>query len=413
MRCWTRTRIPSLYCFVLHNLALFKLYSGRGADHAAVEKGMALQRDVPAWEMSTVPAFWARNFDDFGTARQRFEDILRAFREQGDEATASGVLTHLAKIEIMTGHMDRAQALVAEALDLAEQTEQETYLHMALCAKGQWCAQAGELAEARAACQEILDRLGTHPDVILEGMARIVLGMAEMAAGNLAEVDRQLLRAHEIEEWAHNREPCTNRFHGDHAEAVIGLGDLDRAEGLVRRMEERASALPRPWILAVSARSRGLLNAARGDLGQALADYDRALSAHESLDMPVELGRTLLAQGRLHRRRNERQRAQDCLSRAAAVFDAAGAPRWAALAREELGRAQGRRGSADRLTPTELQIAELAVAGLRNTEIAARLFLSGKTVEANLSRIYRKLGVRSRTELAARMPAQGTAAPQP
>jgi DNA-binding CsgD family transcriptional regulator len=401
---------PLLYCFALHNLALFKLYSGRGADHAAVEKGMALQRDVAAWEMSTVPAFWARNFDDFGTARQRFEDILRAFREQGDEATVSGVLTHLARLEVMTGRMDRARLLAAEALDLAEQTEQETYLHMALCAKGHLCAQAGELAEARAACQEILDRLGTHPDVILEGMARAVLGLVELSAGNLAEADRQLARADEIEEWAHNREPATNRFHGDHAEAVIGLGDLDRAEVLVRRMEQRAEALPRPWILAVSARSRGLLSAAAGDLGQALADYQRALTAHETLDMPAELGRTLLALGRLHRRRNERQRAQECLGRAAAVFDAAGAPGWAAVAREELGRAQGRRGSAGRLTPTELQVAELAVAGLRNSEIAARMFLSGKTVEANLSRIYRKLGVRSRTELAARMPAPGAAA---
>ncbi len=217
-------------------------------------------------------------------------------------------------------------------------------------------------------------------------MARAVLGLVELSAGDLAEADRQLVRADEIEEWAHNREPATNRFHGDHAEAVIGLGDLDRAEALVRRMEQRAEALPRPWILAVSARSRGLLSAARGDLDQALADYQRALAAHETLDMPAELGRTLLALGRLHRRRNERQRAQECLSRAAEVFDAAGAPRWAALAREELGRAQGRRGSADRLTPTELQVAELAVAGLRNTEIAARLFLSGKTVEANLSR---------------------------
>ena len=401
---------PLLYGFALHNLALFKLYSGRGADRAAIEKGMALQRDVAAWEMSTVPAFWARNFDDFDTARRRFEDILRAFREQGDEATASGVLTHLARIEMMTGHMDRAHALVAEALDLAEQTEQETYLHMALCAKGQWCAQAGELTEARAACQEILDRLGTHPDVILEGMARAVLGTVEMSAGNLAEADRQFLRAHEIEEWAHNREPMTNRFHGDHAEAVIGLGDLNRAEGLVQRMEERAQALPRPWILAVSARSRGLLNAAGGELDQALADYQRALTAHETLDMPLELGRTLLAQGRLHRRRNERQRAQDRLSRAAAVFEEAGASRWAAVARGELGRAPGRRGSADRLTATELQVAELAVAGLRNTEIAARLFLSGKTVEASLSRVYRKLGVRSRTELAAKMSPQGTAA---
>src|SRR5215831_402902 len=401
---------PILYCFALHNLALFKLLSGRGADHAAIEKGMALQRDLAAWEMSTVPAFWARNFDDFGTARQRFADILRAFREQGDEATASGVLTHLARVEIMTGHMDRARALTEEALDLAEQTEQETYLLMALCAKGHWCAQAGDLDGARAAGEEILHRIEATPDIVLEGMARAVLGSAALAAGDLAEADRQLARAQEIEELVHNRELASNRFHADHAEAVIGLGDLGRAEGLVRRMEERAQALPRPWILAASARSRGLLNAAAGGLDRALSDYQRALAAHETLDMPAELGRTLLVLGRLHRRRNERQRAQDCLGGAAAVFGAAGASRWAAVAREELGRAQGRRGSADRLTPTELHVAELAVAGLRNTEIAARLFLSGKTVEANLSRIYRKLGVRSRTELAAKMPPQGTAA---
>lgn len=402
---------PILYCFALHNLALFKLLSGRGADHAAIEKGMTLQRDVAAWEMSTVPAFWARNFDDFDTARQRFEDLLRAFREQGDEATASAVLTHLARVEIMTGHMDRALVLTEEALDLAEQTEQETYLLMALCAKGQWCAQAGDLDGARAACEEMLRRIRTTPDIVLEGMARAVLGSAALAAGDLAEADRQLSRTQETEELVHNREPASSRFHGDHAEAVIGLGNLDRAEGMVRQMEERAQALPRPWMLAVSARSRGLLSAAAGDLDQALSDYQRALAAHETLDMPAELGRTLLVLGRLHRRRNERQRAQDCLSRAAAVFDAAGAARWAAVAREELGRAQGRRGSADRLTPTELQVAELAVAGLRNTEIAARLFLSGKTVEANLSRVYRKLGVRSRTELAAKMSPQGTPAP--
>ncbi len=405
---------PILYCCALHNLALFKLYAGHGADHAAIEKGMALQRDLAAWEMSMVPAFWARNFDDFDTARQRFEDILRAFREQGDEATASGVLTHLARLEVMTGRMDRARVLVAEALDLAEQTEQETYLHMALCAKGYLCAYAGELAEARAACQEILDRLGAHPDFILEGMARAVLGLVDLLAGDLAAADRELARALEFEELAHNREPATNRFHADHAEAVIGLGDLDRAEVLVQRMEQRATALPRPWILAASARSRGLLNAAAGDLDQALSDYRRALEAHQTLDMPAELGRTLLALGRLLRRRNERQRAQETLARAAAVFDAAGTPLWAAVAREELGRAQGRRGEAGRLTPTELQVAELAAVGLRNSEIAARLFLSGKTVEANLSRIYRKLGVRSRTELAGQMPSQGTAtAPQP
>ena len=168
-------------------------------------------------------------------------------------------------------------------------------------------------------------------------------------------------------------------------------------------MEARAQAIPRPWILAVSARCRGLLNAAKGDLDAALADYLRACAAHESLDMPAEQARTLLALGRLRRRRNERQLAQQCLAQAAAVAESAGAAGWAAVARGELRRAAGRRGGPGQLTPTEREIAGLAAAGLRNHEIAARLFLSAKTVEANLSRVYRKLGIRSRAELAQRL----------
>jgi DNA-binding CsgD family transcriptional regulator len=396
---------PQLYSFALHNLALFKLYSGRGADDAAIEKGMRLQREAAVWEMSSVPAMWARNLDDFGTARTRFGDLLRVCREQGDEATVSALLTHLARMEAMTGHVDRARGLAEEALDLAGQTEQGLLITMALCVRGHVCVYAGELAEARAAIAEMMRRLGDQPDIILEGMARMVLGAAALAEGDLAEADRQLCRSDEIEELSHHREPATNRFQADHAETVIGLGDLDRAERLVQRLEARAQALPRPWINAVSARCRGLLNAARGDLDASLGDYRRALAAHETLDMPIELGRTLLALGRLHRRRGERQRAQECLARAAAVFEACCAPGWAAVTATELGRAQGRRGSNAQLTPTEQQICELAAAGLRNSEIAARLFLSGKTVEANLSRAYRKLGVRSRTELAGQLAA--------
>jgi DNA-binding CsgD family transcriptional regulator len=396
---------PQLYSFALHNVALFKLYSGRGADEAAIEKGMRLQREAAAWEMSSVPAMWARNLDDFGTARARFGDLLRVCREQGDEATVSALLTHLARLEAMTGHIGRARGLADEALDLADQTEQGLLITMALCVKAHVCVYAGELVQARALTGQMMRRLADHPDIILEGMARMVLGAAALAAGDLAEADRQLSRSDEIEELMHHREPATNRFQADHAEAVIGLGDLARAEHLVQRLEARAKALPRPWTNAVSARCRGLLNAARGDLDAALADYRRALAAHETLDMPIELGRTLLALGRLHRRRHERQRAQECLARAAATFEACDAPNWAAVTATELGRAQGRRGSHAELTPTERQICELAAAGLRNAEIAARLFLSGKTVEANLSRAYRKLGVRSRTELAGHLAA--------
>ncbi len=392
---------PQLFSYALLVVALFKLHSGRGADHAAVEKGMRLQQEAAGWVMSPVPAFWARNFDDFGAARQRLEDLIEALRKQGDQAQVAPALTHLARIEAMTGHMESARALAAEALDLAAQTDQETYLDVALCAEAHVRAYAGELDEARACASDVLDRLGDHPDAVLEGMAREALGLAALQAGDLAEADRQFTRGDEINDLVHNREPANQRFQADHAEAVIGLGDLDRAERLVARLEDRAAALPRPWIAAVSLRCRGMAHAARGALDAAATGYEQALAAHQDLDMPAELGRTLLAMGRLYRRRNERRRAQELLERAVSVLDAAGALGWAAVAREELTRARGQRGHSAQLTATERTVCELAGSGMRNHEIAAQLFLSDKTVEANLSRSYRKLGVRSRTQLAA------------
>ncbi len=130
----------------------------------------------------------------------------------------------------------------------------------------------------------------SQPDITLENMARAVLGMAAVAAGDYAEGDRQLTRCDEILTFYHAREPAADRFHGDHAEAVISSGNLERAEGLVARLEERARALPRPWIQVVAARSRGLLHAARGDLDAAAAEFERALEANESVVMPSERG---------------------------------------------------------------------------------------------------------------------------
>ncbi len=86
-------------------------------------------------------------------------------------------------------------------------------------------------------------------------------------------------------------------------------------------------------------------------------------------------------------------------------FEALGAPLWAERAREDRARIGGRARSNDDLTPTEEQIAELVAAGMTNREVAATLFVTPKTVESALTRVYRKLGVRSRTELARRLAA--------
>ena len=286
--------------------------------------------------------------------------------------------------------MERARALADEALDMAAQTAAGDLHHHGAVRARLRARIRGELAAARAAIGEMLSRSSASGRRSRgHGQNRARPGRPD--AGDLADADGHFSRSDEIEEALHHREPATGRFHADHAEAVTGLGDLVRAERLIQRLEARAQAVPRPWILAVAARCRGLLNAARGDLDGALGDYERALAAHLDLDMPAEYGRTLLQLGRLHRRRNERQRAQEYLAQAVTVLESAGALGWSAVGRDELSRALGRRGSPQQLTPTEEKVCELAVSGLRNTEIAAQLFLSGKTVEANLSRAYRSL----------------------
>uniref|UniRef100_UPI00104174B8 helix-turn-helix domain-containing protein n=1 Tax=Actinomadura fibrosa TaxID=111802 RepID=UPI00104174B8 len=150
---------------------------------------------------------------------------------------------------------------------------------------------------------------------------------------------------------------------------------------------------------------RGLMpsQAARGDVDGALAAFEEALAAYEHLPFPVGQGRTLLAMGRVQRRANRRRAARDGLERALALFEEVGAAGWAGLTRAELARLGLRRPAGPGLTPREEQVARRAAGGATNREIAADLYISVKTVEANLARAYRKLGIRTRAELGALM----------
>jgi DNA-binding NarL/FixJ family response regulator len=115
--------------------------------------------------------------------------------------------------------------------------------------------------------------------------------------------------------------------------------------------------------------------------------------------MAVEVGRTLLVKGQIERRTKQKSAARESLGRAQEVFDRVGARLWSERARAELARTGARHSAADGLTPTELRVAELAARGLTMKRIAETLFLSPKTVESNLARIYQKLGIGSRAEL--------------
>jgi DNA-binding CsgD family transcriptional regulator len=205
-------------------------------------------------------------------------------------------------------------------------------------------------------------------------------------------------------------EPIRAFFLPDAIEAMVALGELPRAERLTEMLAECGRGTDRPWALATSFRSKALLLAARGEFPAALVEVVHALREHERLPMPLELGRTLFVKGQIERRSKQKAAARDAFDRALAIFSEVGARLWSEKARAELARTSPRHGAPTELTPSERRVAELVASGLRNREVAARLFMSPKTVEANLARTYRKLGIRSRAELGARLGAPGAPA---
>ena len=182
----------------------------------------------------------------------------------------------------------------------------------------------------------------------------------------------------------------------------MALGRLEEAEALIGAMETNGARLDRPWTLAIGARGRAMWLAATGDLAGAEDAVLRAMEEHDRLPMPFERARTQLLLGQIQRRRRRRKAADATLTEALEAFNRIGTLLWSQRARAELDRVGSASGEESGLTPAEHRVAERAASGMSNKEIAAELFVAPKTVEMNLSSVYRKLGIRSRTQLATR-----------
>ncbi len=392
--------VPAVESFALQHLALGLLLVGERAAHELIEQSLDGQHAAEGWLLSSIGAIWPLFFDDFAVARRRTEELLAVAEEQGNEPERQSELVVLALIALWTGAPAEAEAFARDALALAEQIEQAPMACVARYALGLVRAQCGDVEGARRLGEESLAWLGPPPhdaSAILATQTHAMLGLAGLAAGEFEVADRHLTLADETSaRWP---EPAPFRFHGDQVEAALGVGDVTRAAALVERLERRAAAIPRPWLCAVSARSRALVEARCGDLDGALRAIDRALASQDELDMPFELGRSLLARGELRRRRKEKRLARESLEAALAIFASLAAAPWEDRTRAELARVRTRKAS-ETLTATEERIALLAAEGLSNKLIAERAFVSVGTVEANLSRAYRKLGISSRAQLA-------------
>jgi ATP/maltotriose-dependent transcriptional regulator MalT len=324
--------------------------------------------------------------------------------DRGDESSLPNLLEHLALLEFRAGNWRRADELVETASKIAVQTDQEIQ-RLALRAWRTFLdAHLGRVESARAAAAETIAAAAERRLPIYEDAARWALMLLALShddpAGALAQFDQLLHADRGIGEHTFFR------HYGDAAEALAGVGQPDEAAAVVRRWRARAAALDRAAAGPGGDRCLGLAAVAGGDLDRGLALLEHAVVRGRDVPEPFELARSLLALGTARRRARQKRMAAIALDEARDIFDRLPAPLWAERTRRELARIGGRRVADGALTETERRVVALVAAGRSNHEVAQELVLSTKTVEWNLSKVYRKLGVRSRAELAARVAGQ-------
>ena len=392
---------------VLSMAAMLGAARGDGID--PVSRRRALELEDPALQAPIVfrassnevqLRAWAGDLDG---ARLLIRRVWQTSADWGAESELLFLATQAVLIAIWRADLAEATELAAEAVERAEQLGGDNSQLIAMTVQTAASAYAGRVAEARRAAAVALaavEATGAHR---VGEWPTMLLGFLEVSQGHYPEALDIIGPL--ITKFRANP-ACTEilsaSFVPDGIEALVALGRLEEAEALIVAMEANGARLDRPWTLAIGARGRAMWLAATGDLAGAEDAVLRAMAEHDRLPMPFERARTQLLLGQIQRRRRRRKAADATLTEALEAFNRIGTLLWSQRARAELDRVGSASGEEFGLTPAEHRVAERAASGMSNKEIAAELFVAPKTVEMNLSSVYRKLGIRSRTQLATR-----------
>jgi DNA-binding CsgD family transcriptional regulator len=342
-------------------------------------------------------------FEQYDRAR----DVLTRSAESARAAGALGALPYalstLGDLDFRTGNWVTAYANATEAVRIASETHQTTTLAFSLASLARIEGAQGREDESRAHAAQALTLASPRVGAVI-GLSAAALGLLELGLGRPDEAIGHLEKlATEVAEHG-LAEPGAIQWAPDLIESYVRVGATDEAKSALGDFERLASSTERTWALAAAARCRGIL-APDADFE---IEFEHALELHELTPTPFERARTELCRGERLRRAKRRAEAREPLRRALETFERLGAAPWGERARSELsatGETVKRRDpyATDELTPQELQVALIVGRGATNKEAGAALFLSPKTIETHLGRIYRKLNVRSRTELAHRL----------
>jgi DNA-binding NarL/FixJ family response regulator len=370
-----------------------------GARHEEV--GRARWLDERSRWLNALMLAW---IDELDAARGTLLELQSHALESGHEHVLPYLLNWLGRVDCFAGRWQRGLQYASEAHDASLQAGLEVERPYALATIALSHVHLGEVDAGEAAIAEGLE-LSRRMEVVpatLELLA--VRGFLELSLGRAEDAYTTLVGLAERAGSAGFAQPAVQRFHADLVEAAIDLQAIAEARRHHLELEECAVALKSPWARAMSARCAGLLAAAEGDLESALQQLEWALLEHDRLPNAFERARTLLHHGIVLRRLKRKRDARTSIEAAQAIFAEHGARLWAERARAELARISGSSPTAtNELTETEQRIAGLVAAGCANKQIAGELHVTVRTVESNLTRIYKKLGIQSRGQLTARL----------
>ncbi|HET8786975.1 MAG TPA: LuxR C-terminal-related transcriptional regulator, partial [Candidatus Limnocylindrales bacterium] len=349
-----------------------------------------------------------RDAGEFDEAQRRLTRLVDRARDRGDWHGQARLLSAQAGLEARMGHLDRAERTYAEAATGVLQTGEGAWMDD-LNLVSFWIAVVrGDVAGVAELEARISARLEANPLLARERWST-KLGAAELAftRGDMARAERLLdeLLADASDAPLMAAPMC--EVVALAMEVFVTVGRVGDAAALADAHLAELRSRGVPWIAAEADRAEALLLAARGDIGRARALSDAALIVAATTRIPLVHGRALLTAGEIRRRARQKGQAREALTEAIAIFEGLGARLWLERAHAELARVATRRPDGAPLTATERQVVDLVAAGRTNKEIADSLFMSVHTVEAYLTRLFRSLGVQSRTELA-RLALEGT-----
>ena len=386
-------------------------YFGTGADLEACARAVELEAgsvDVPVSDRALSIMFYLQLWvDDFPSARRQLAHAYQLCVDEGDEASRGYVLSNLARLELRSGNWASSEEYIQECRELFRRSGNQYFASVAEQHQMLLDAFRGSYEGPLAVAALDIERGAEAGNPLVELRGRGLRGFCLLASGDAAAAAEELDRYRALFAVNNAGEPALRQFEGEHIEALITVGRLEDAQAALDDLLDVSTRLNRTACLALGARVQALLHSARGEAELAVASAERSLELYDTLERRFDRARALLTKGQVHRRFKQKAAARRDLSAALAEFTELGAVAFAVRAGDELGRVGLRPAASAELTETERQIADLAARGMTSAEIAGQLFLSTKTVSANLTRIYRKLGVRNRAELTAHLAGHG------